>query len=274
MELCARTMERRVGRTYGRRMLSDLQDKRTLVTGAAQGLGLAIATLFVARGAKVLMADINEDGVKEAAGKLGDNAVPLRVDVTDEDSVAAMVAAATDAFGGLDVAVNNAGIEIGKPLVEHTVEEFDRLMGINVKGVFLGIKHETGALAAGGGGVIINMSSVAGLGAAPLLGAYCASKAAVIRLSEVAAVELRQVGIRVNAVCPSFIDTAMVDRLVAPFEAAIEGVSFADLVAVKQQRLGSSEEVAETVAFLASDDAKFVTASHYVLDGGLTGSLL
>jgi NAD(P)-dependent dehydrogenase (short-subunit alcohol dehydrogenase family) len=255
-------------------MLSDLHDKRTLVTGAAQGLGRAIAELFVERGARVLMADINEEGVSEAAAKLGDAAVAHRVDVTDESSVAAMVAAAVAAFGGLDVAVNNAGIEIGKPLVEHTVEEFDRLMAINVKGVFLGIKHETGALAAAGGGAIVNMSSVAGLGAAPLLGAYCGSKAAVLRMSEVAAIELRPYGIRVNAVCPSFIDTAMVERLVAPFEAALGGVAFNDLVAVKQQRLGTAEEVAEMVAFLASDDARFVTASHYTLDGGLTGSLL
>jgi NAD(P)-dependent dehydrogenase (short-subunit alcohol dehydrogenase family) len=254
-------------------MLSDLHDKRALVTGAAQGLGLAIATLFVERGAWVLLADINDDGVNEAAAKLGDRALAVRCDVTSGDDVAAMVATAVDGWGGLDIAVNNAGIEIGKPLIEHTDEEFSRLMDINVKGVFLGIKHETPAMLAGGGGAIVNMSSVAGLGAAPLLGAYCASKAAVLRMSEVAAIELRPHGVRVNAVCPSFIDTPMVDRLVSPFEAALGGPSFADVVALKQQRLGSAEEVAEMVAFLASDDAKFVTASHYVLDGGLTGSL-
>ena len=255
-------------------MLSDLQDKRALVTGAAQGLGLAIATLFVERGARVLLADINAEGVDEAAAKLGDSAKALRCDVTNEDEVAAMVATAVDAWGGLDIAVNNAGIEIGKPLIDHTGDEWDRLMAINVKGVFLGIKHETPAMIASGGGAIVNMSSVAGLGAAPLLGAYCASKAAVLRMSEVAAIELRPHGVRVNAVCPSFIDTPMVDRLVSPFEAALGGPSFSDVVALKQQRLGSAEEVAEMVAFVASDDARFVTASHYILDGGLTGSLL
>lgn len=254
-------------------MLSDLQDKRALVTGAAQGLGLAIATLFVERGARVLLADINADGVNDAAAKLGDSAKALCVDVTSEDDVTAMVAAVTDAWGGLDIAVNNAGIEIGKPLIDHTVDEFDRLMGINVKGVFLGIKHQTPAMIAGGGGAIVNMSSVAGLGAAPLLGAYCASKAAVLRMSEVAAIELRPHGVRVNAVCPSFIDTPMVERLVSPFEAALGGPTFSDVVALKQQRLGTASEVAEMVAFLASDDARFVTASHYILDGGLTGSL-
>jgi NAD(P)-dependent dehydrogenase (short-subunit alcohol dehydrogenase family) len=116
------------------------------------------------------------------------------------------------------------------------------------------------------------MSSVAGTGGAPLLGAYCASKGAVIRMTEVAALELRPAGIRVNAVCPSFIDTKMVERLVAPFEAAVP-MPFDDVVAVKQQRLGTAAEVAETAAYLASDDAKFVSGAHFVLDGGLTGSM-
>lgn len=253
-------------------MLSDLKHKRALVTGAAQGLGFAIAELFVERGARVVLADIDEDKVKKAATDLGDAALPVRCDVTDGDQVAAAVASAVDEWGGLDIAVNNAGIEIGKPLVHTPDEEFDQLMAINVKGVFLGIKHEVPAIAASGGGSIINMSSVAGLGGVPLLGAYCASKGAVIRLSETAALELRDAGIRVNAVCPSFIDTEMVARLVEPFEAAT-GANFDDVVALKQQRLGTPEEVAEMVAFLASDDARFVTASHYVLDCALSGSL-
>ena len=122
-------------------------------------------------------------------------------------------------------------------------------------------------------GNIVNMASVAGLGGAPLLGAYCASKAAVLRLTEVGAIELRDAGIRVNAVCPSFIDTEMVDRLVPIFEADL-GMPFAEVVTIKQGRLGTAEEVAEMAAFLASDDASFTTGSHYILDNGLTGSLL
>jgi NAD(P)-dependent dehydrogenase (short-subunit alcohol dehydrogenase family) len=253
-------------------MLSDLKDKRALVTGAAQGLGRAVAELFVERGARVVLTDIDGDLLEKAVADLGDAAHAVVCDVTKEDQVAASVQAAVDVLGGLDIAVNNAGIEIAKPLVEQTEEEFDRLMAINVKGVFFGIKHQTPALVAAGGGVIVNMSSVAGLGGVPLLGSYCASKAAVLRLTETAAIELRAAGIRVTAVCPSFISTQMVDRLVNPFEGAT-GAKFDDLVAVKQQRLGTPEEVAEMVAFLASDDAKFVTGSHYVLDSGLTGSL-
>jgi NAD(P)-dependent dehydrogenase (short-subunit alcohol dehydrogenase family) len=254
-------------------MLSDLNNKRALITGAANGLGRAIAELFVQRGAKVLLADIDTDGLAKAQADLGSATTTVRCDVTSESDAQAAVAAATEAFGGLDVAVNNAGIEIGKPLIEQSEDEFSRLMDINVKGVFLGMKAQAPAMIGGGGGTILNMSSVAGLGAAPLLGSYCASKAAVIRLSEVAAVELRDYGVRVDALCPSFIDTKMVDRLVGPFEAALGGVKFSDLVALKQQRLGTAQEVAEMAAFLASDDARFINASHYVLDGGLTGSL-
>jgi NAD(P)-dependent dehydrogenase (short-subunit alcohol dehydrogenase family) len=178
-----------------------------------------------------------------------------------------------DAFGGLDVLVNNAGIEVVKPLFDQSEEEFLQLMDINVKGVFLGMKHSVQALAASGRGAIVNMSSLAGVGGVPLFGFYCASKAAVIQLTRVAAVELRAAGIRVNAVCPAFIATAMVDRLIPTVEAAV-GVPFDQLVAQKQQRLGTAEEVAEMVAFLASEDAGWTTGAHYILDGGLSAGLL
>ncbi|SNR83972.1 NAD(P)-dependent dehydrogenase, short-chain alcohol dehydrogenase family [Haloechinothrix alba] len=253
-------------------MLSELTNKRALVTGAAQGLGRAVAELFVERGARVVLADIDMERLHRTATELGGTTVPVRCDVTDADQVAAAVAKVESEWGGLDIAVNNAGIEVASPLVDQAETDFDRLMAINVKGVFLGIKYAAPALAKAGGGAVINMASVAGLGGVPLLGSYCASKAAVIRLSETAALELRDSGVRVNAVCPSFVDTEMVNRLVDPFEAAT-GAKFEDVVAVKQQRLGTPEEVAEIVAFLASDDARFITASHYVLDCALSGSL-
>ncbi|MPY78518.1 MAG: glucose 1-dehydrogenase [Actinophytocola sp.] len=253
-------------------MLSDLNNKRALITGAAQGIGRSIAELFVQRGARVVLADIDEEQVKKTAADLGTAAVPVSCDVTDGEQVASAVATAVSEWGGLDIAVNNAGIEIAKPLVETPDDEYDQLMAINIKGVFLGVKHQTPALAASGGGAIINMASVAGLGGVPLLGVYGASKGAVIRISQTAALELRDAGIRVNAVCPSFIDTDMVNRLVEPFESAT-GANFGDVVAIKQQRLGTTVEVAEMVAFLASDDARFITASHYVLDCALSGSL-
>ncbi|MEJ7717131.1 MAG: SDR family NAD(P)-dependent oxidoreductase [Thermoleophilaceae bacterium] len=142
--------------------------------------------------------------------------------------------------------MSNAGVEVAKPLVEHTEEEYDRLMAINVKGVWLGTKLATPALAESGRGAIVNMASVAGIGGAPLLGVYCASKAAVIQLTRVAAVELRDSGIRVNAVCPSFVGGDMVARMVETFDDALP-MSFDEAVAAKQARLGTAEEVAEMV---------------------------
>jgi len=254
-------------------VISDLTGKRAVITGAAAGLGRATAELFVAQGASVVVSDRDGDGAARVAEELGERAVPATCDVTSADQLAETVAVATSSFGGLDVMVNNAGIEIGKPLTETSEEEFDRLLRINVTGTFLGIKAAVPALVAAGGGSIVNMASVAGIGGAPLLGAYCASKGAVVRLTEVAAIELKAAGIRVNAVCPAFIDTAMVDRLVAPFEAAV-GMPFGEVLKIKQGRIGTPEEVAEMVAFLASDDASFTTGSQYVLDGGLVAGLL
>jgi NAD(P)-dependent dehydrogenase (short-subunit alcohol dehydrogenase family) len=257
--------------------MGELEGKRTLITGAGRGLGRAIAQLCAQRGARLALADIDMGTLEQTAGEIGDAVgTTIDCDVSASDRVQAMIAAATDALGGLDVLVNNAGVEVGKPLVEHTDAEMSRLIDINVKGTFMTTKYAVPALA-DGGGAIVNMASVAGLGGAPLLSAYCASKGAVLRLTEAAALELRDAGIRVNCVCPTFIDTQMVERLVPPFEAlaqAAAGVSFQELVAMRQQRLGQPEEVAEMVAWLASDEADWVTGSHYTLDGGLTAMMI
>jgi NAD(P)-dependent dehydrogenase (short-subunit alcohol dehydrogenase family) len=251
----------------------ELQGRKALITGAAQGLGKAIAELFVERGAQVMLADVNEAGVARAASELGAQARSIRCDVTIARDFDKAVAATVEAFGAMDTLINNAGIEIVKPLFEHDEDEFERLMKTNVTGVFLGMKHSLLALIASGRGVIINMSSLAGTNGVPLFGAYAASKAAVLQLTRTAAAELRPLGIRVNAVCPSFVDTAMVERLVPKVE-AIVGVPFSSLVELKQGRLGTPLEVAEAVAYLASDASSFTTGTEFILDGGLSASLL
>ena len=181
-------------------------------------------------------------------------------------------ARAVEILGGLDVLVNNAGIEVSSPLLQQSTESFDAIWAVNVRGPFVAMKAAIGHLTESGGNVV-NIASIAGVGGSPLLGSYCASKAAVIQMTRVAAVEMRPSGVRVNAVCPGFADTRMVERLAPDFEAATQ-VPFADLVAMKQGRLGTPEDVAEVAAFLASDRATWVTGSHYVLDGGLTASLV
>lgn len=246
----------------------ELDGKRALITGAGRGLGLAIAELFAERGAKVALADIDAAAAERAAQGIGGNAIAISCDVTRPEQVQKAIVDTVESFGGLEVMVNNAGIEIAKPIPEISDADFALLMKINVDGVFYGIKYAVPELLKTKGN-IINMASVAGLGGVPLLGAYCASKAAVIRLTQTAAVELRPAGIRVNAVCPSFIKTEMVDRLVEPFEAAT-GADFDTVAADAQGRMGTPEEVAEMCAFLASDDASFVTGSYYVLDNALT----
>ncbi|MBA2764779.1 MAG: SDR family oxidoreductase [Thermoleophilaceae bacterium] len=253
-------------------MSAELEGKRALVTGAARGLGRAISELFIERGARVVLSDMNIAECEQTVADIGAQTTAIECDVTDSQQVQAMVAAATAELGGLDILVNNAGIEIGKPMPDHTDEDFRKIFDVNVYGTFLCSKHSVPALA-DGGGAIVNISSVSGLGGAALLSAYGASKAAVIGFTQTCAVELRDAGIRVNAVCPAFIDTAMVDRLIPIYEEILP-VPFDEVVKLKQGRIGESVDVAEMVAFLASDEASWTTGSHYVLDGGLSASLL
>ena len=251
--------------------MPELDGKRVFVTGSAAGIGKAIATLFTQRGARVVISDIDADAAKKTADEIGAAGV-ANCDVTDEGQVQGAVQQAVDLLGGLDVLVNNAGIEISSPLLQQSTESFDKIYAVNVRGPFVAMKAAIGHLVESKGNVV-NIASIAGIGGSPLLGSYCATKAALIQLTRVAAVEMRPTGVRVNAVCPGFADTAMVERLVPDFEAATQ-IPFGDLVAMKQGRLGTPEDIAEVAAFLASDRASWITGSHYVLDGGLTASLV
>ncbi|WP_072801684.1 SDR family NAD(P)-dependent oxidoreductase [Rhodococcoides yunnanense] len=251
--------------------MTELEGKRVFVTGSGAGIGKAISALFIERGAHVVVSDIDEEAAATAAEEIGAAGV-ANCDVTDEGQVQTAVAQAVEILGGLDVLVNNAGIEISSPLLQQSTDSFDKIYAVNVRGPFLAMKAAIGPLIESQGN-IVNISSVAGVGGSPLLGSYCATKAALIQLTRVAAVEMRPSGVRINAVCPGFADTSMVDRLIPDFEAATQ-VPFGDLVAAKQGRLGTPQDIAEVVAFLASDRASWVTGSHYILDGGLTASLV
>jgi NAD(P)-dependent dehydrogenase (short-subunit alcohol dehydrogenase family) len=256
--------------------MAELSGKRALVTGAGSGLGLAIASKFVELGAQVMLSDINEESVGKAAAELGASSV--RCDVTVSADVQAAIKATTEAFGGIDTLVNNAGIEQIGPIVEHSEEDFEKIFAVNVRGVFLGIKYGAPAIIGSGGGSIVNMSSVAGLGGPAFFGIYGATKAAVVSLTQTSAVELRDFGVRVNALCPAFIATPMVvDRAIGTLGPIVEAALNRPLETVLhdiQGRLGEPDEVAEVAAFLASDRASFVSGAAVPIDNTLIARLI
>ena len=240
-----------------------------LVTGGAAGIGRATALAFAAEGLKVVVSDLDAaggEGTVEAIRAAGGEARFVRCDVTQDAEVQALMDAVIGAYGRLDYAFNNAGIEIEKgKLAEGSEAEFDAIMGVNVKGVWLCMKHQIPLLLAQGGGAIVNTASVAGLGAAPKMSIYAASKHAVIGLTKSAAVEYAK-KIRVNAVCPAVIDTDMFRRAYesdpkkAEFAAAMHPVG----------RIGKVEEIATAVLYLCCDNAAFTTGHALAVDGGAT----
>jgi NAD(P)-dependent dehydrogenase (short-subunit alcohol dehydrogenase family) len=251
--------------------MADLQGKRALVTGAARGFGRAISEVLLREGAQVMLCDLQDDLVAKTAEEIGGSSVGCDVSVASD--VQAAIQATVDAFGGIDVIVNNAGIVHNYSLLDETEEDFDKIIAVNQKGVFFGIKYGAPAIIASGGGAIVNMSSVAGLGGAPLFGAYAATKHAVIGLTRTAAIELRDAGVRVNAVCPGLAETQMTAELTPVVEAAL-GASLTPVVQAMQGRLVQPLEVAEAVAFLASDRASFITGAALAVDNTMTARLI
>jgi len=241
-----------------------------LVTGAANGIGRATAQAFAAQGLKVVVADLDTaggEGTVALIRETGGEALFVPCNVTLEADVQSLMARTIEAYGRLDYAFNNAGIEIEKGrLAEGSMDEFDAIMGVNVKGVWLCMKYQLPLLLAQGGGAIVNTASVAGLGAAPKMSIYAASKHAVIGLTKSAAIEYAKKKIRVNAVCPAVIDTDMFRRAYeadpkkAEFAAAMHPVG----------RIGKVEEIASAVLYLCSDGAAFTTGHALAVDGGAT----
>ncbi|MFE9322504.1 SDR family oxidoreductase [Nocardia sp. NPDC052278] len=246
-------------------MSTTLEGKRALITGGHRGIGRAIADAFTYAGARVAIADI--EGADKAAAEIGKGTIGVDCDVRSSESVAAAVGTATAELGGLDILVNNAGIEVMAPLHEMSEADFDRLVAVNLRGTWLVYKHAVPALL-DGGGAIVNIASLAGLVAFPLLGAYSATKGGIVRLTEAIALELRDFGVRANAICPGFIDTSMVERSTAQF-ASVTGGSFEQMVTAGQGRLGATHEIATLATYLASDDAALINGVAIAADGGM-----
>jgi NAD(P)-dependent dehydrogenase (short-subunit alcohol dehydrogenase family) len=248
----------------------DLSNKVALITGGTSGIGRDAAVLFAKAGAKVVVTGRRETEGNETIGLVraaGGDALFVKGDVAKTAEVQAMVHKTVEKFGRLDVAFNNAGIEgAWQPITEAAEEEFDRVISINLKGVWLCLKYEIQQmLKQGGGGAIVNMSSVAGLAGFAGAAIYIASKHGVIGLTRTAALEYAKSGIRVNAVCPAVIDTPMADRA---FGADPEvGKRMAAMHPIG--RVGKPMEIAEAALWLCSDKSSFVTGHYIVLDGGL-----
>ncbi|HEY1636369.1 MAG TPA: SDR family oxidoreductase [Acidimicrobiales bacterium] len=245
----------------------ELNGKVAVITGAGSGMARASTRVFVREGARVLAADIS-GREEETAKELGDAVVPFRCDVTREDQVEAMFAAALDEFGRVDAVLNVAGIGSAGPLAEVSMEEYDRIMDVDLRGVLLGTKHGITAMLPTGGGVIVNWSSTGGINATAFpVSVYSTAKAGVIALSKSAAVEYGTQGIRAIAICPGFIETEMSGGpgAAARFPQLVQGTAL--------KRGGQPEEVAELAAFLCSDRATYITGAVIPVDGGMTATL-
>jgi NAD(P)-dependent dehydrogenase (short-subunit alcohol dehydrogenase family) len=253
--------------------MSDLlEGKVAIVTGGAKGLGLAISQALDAHGAHVVVADIDGAAADAAAAGLK-NGEGWVCDVTDESQVAALVSDTAESHGKLDIMVPNAGIATVNPIVKMSLEEWRAVLAVDLDGVFLCIKHAAGVMAAAGSGSIITIASIKAFGGAPATGNYGAAKAGVVSLTKTAAIELRDLGVRVNAICPGWAATDMVADRKGELEAAL-GVEFEEVIDHIQGRLAEPEEIAAVAVFLASDRARFSSGSTFNVDGGATASLV
>ncbi len=249
-----------------------LQDKVSLITGAASGMGRASALLFAREGSKVVVVDVDEVGGQKTVDlihKIGGDALFVKANVAVDAEVQNMVARTVEKYGRLDVLFNNAGVEQGVELVEMSEEEWDRVVDIDLKGVFLGCKHGIREMLKTGGGSVINTASISGLMAQNFLPAYNAAKAGVINLTRNIALEYAPYHIRANCICPGAIDTPMFRRAfdekpdMAPLRRYFRGI-------IPAGRFGEPEDIAKAALFLASDDSSYITGHALVVDGGLT----
>ncbi len=250
-------------------MTWDFNDRVALVTGGSSGIGRATALAFAQSNAKVVIGDINEDGSQETVHQIqekGGQAVFVRTDVSRPEQVEALVHQAVESFGRLDFACNNAGIGGAQyPTADYPIDDWYRVLQVNLTGVFLCMKYEIPQMLKQGGGSIVNMASILGQVGFPNSSAYVSSKHGMIGLTKSAALEYASLGIRVNAICPAFVETPMIEQ-----GGITPGSAFYDLIRNLHpiKRLGHPEEIASVVTFLCSPDASFITGDSILVDGG------
>jgi 3alpha(or 20beta)-hydroxysteroid dehydrogenase len=245
-----------------------LDGKIGIITGAARGQGAAAARLFVAQGARVVVADVLDDVGKELADSLGDAAIYRHLDVSSEDDWKSVVDEAIDTLGGVDILVNNAGILRFAALPDMPLEDYMRVVNVNQVGTFLGMRAVSKPMMAAGKGSIVNISSVEGLAGMPYLTAYTSTKFAIRGMTKVAALELGPHGIRVNSVHPGMIETDMVKDAAGGHDVDLSPA--AKRIALR--RMGQPEDIAEVVLFLACDRSSYVTGAEIAADGGATAT--
>ena len=253
--------------------MTRLAGKSALITGAARGIGHHFATAYVAEGARVAIADINVERAQAAADELGDQAIAIEMDVTVQDSIDAALATATEAFGGIDILVNNAAIFSAAPITDIMREDYQQVFDINVAGTLFTMQAVARhMIERGRGGKIINMASQAGRRGEPLVAVYCATKAAVISLTQSAGLNLIKHGINVNAIAPGVVDGEHwdgVDAFFAKYENKQPGQKKREVGSnVPFGRMGRPEDLAGMAIFLASNEADYIVAQTYNVDGG------
>ncbi|RRJ82446.1 SDR family NAD(P)-dependent oxidoreductase [Aestuariirhabdus litorea] len=251
--------------------MSDFQGKVVLITGAANGIGREAALQFAARGARLGISDIDQsalDACAEQIREAGAEVVAVPCDVREPDQVSRFVDAVVDRFGRLDIAINNAGVELSHAkLAEVTLEAFDTTMAVNVRGVFLCMQQQLPQMVAQGGGVILNVSSVAGLGGAPTMSHYAASKHAVIGLTKSAAVEYGKSNVRVNALCPFITQTDMLERTLALMPDREEALARLTAPA-PLRRAATAHEVVSAMLMVCHPDNSYMSGAEIKVDGG------